>query len=110
MALGPVGFAPSIPGVSQTSGTAPDSLSSMALMSMMMGLKPQQEDSSGKLIEQIIALLRQAGSQDPRLAPLTTDALRLLTEGPPGGSGPMGGAAGMGSVPVPSGGPTSAIP
>lgn len=111
MPLNPVGFAPSVPGVSQTNGTAPDSLSGMALMSMMMGLKPEQEDSSGKLIEQVIQLLRKAGQQDPRMAPLTIDALRLLTEGPPGGSAPMGGSTvGMGSAPVPSGGPTSAVP
>ena len=82
----------------------------MAMMSMMLGQSPPKEDTAGQMIEQVIQLLRKAGQTDPRLQPMTSDLLQRLTEGPPNSSVAMGGASGMGSTPVPSGGPTSAIP
>lgn len=110
MPLGPTGFAPPIPGVTNGNGMSPDNLSNMAMLSMMMGMKPEKEDTAGQMIEQVIQLLRKAGNTDPRLAPLTMDLLQRLTEGPSSGSGAPGGAAGMGASPVPAGGPTSAMP
>lgn len=86
----PGGVAPPIPGLTETSGVSPDSISPMTLMAMMMGLNPGKEDTVGQKIEQVIRLLRELGQGDPKMAPLAMDALRALTEGLPQVQAPSG--------------------
>ena len=80
-------------------------VSPMAMMMMMKGMNPGKDTTASK-IEEVIRLLREIGQEDPRIAPLTADALRLLIEGPPGpGPVPQGPGQGPGGPPMPAGGP-----
>lgn len=103
---GPVGFAPPIPGTTETNGLSPDMLSPMAMMMMAAGMDTGK-DTTGKKMETVIKLMREIQQSDPRMAPLLSDALRLLIEGPSQGQGPPGAGPGMGMPPgvSPSGGP-----
>lgn len=99
------GSAPVMPGFSQTSGLSPDSISPMHMVSMMMGMRPGQPDSTTEKMATIVQLLREVSKEDPRLAMLTSDALKLLLEGPSSGQ------AGAPVSPVPPNGtPGSIIP
>ena len=104
----PMGAAPPIPGITATEGMSPDMISPMALMMMMKGMNPG-EDTTARKIEQVISLLREIAEEDPRIAPLTSDALRLLTEGPNPGQGPQASPAPMPNQPMPAGGPGGMI-
>ena len=87
------GFAPAVPGVTSTNGLSPSSVSPMQMVAMMMGQRPQGEDSTTEKMSKIIQLLREVSKDDPRVAMLANDALRLLVEGPQSGPGNMGGAS-----------------
>lgn len=98
------GSSPPIPGITATNGVNSDMLGPMALMMLMKGMNPG-EDTTARKIEQVIALLREIGRDDPRIGPLIADSLRLLVEGPgvgqtqpaaiAGQSGPVGGPGGV---------------
>lgn len=82
MALAPIGSAPVVPGMTATQGMVPGQVPPLALLAMLMGNRPQQEDTTGALMEQVIRLLEQIGRKDPRVAPITGEALKVLREGP----------------------------
>src|SRR3989304_1845750 len=98
-----MGQAPVIPGLTKTEGVSPDAMTPMQMVAMMMGSRPTPEDSTTEKMGKIVQLLREVSRDDPRIAALATDALRLLIQGPESGAaggGPAGqGPAGMPSVP-----------
>ena len=104
------GAAPVIPGLSQTSGLSPDAVSPMQMVAMMLGDKPGGQDSTTEKMAMIVQLLREVSKEDPRLSMLTSDALRLLIEGPSGqeGGGPV--APGPGGGPGSMMSPSSVVP
>lgn len=98
------GYAPSIPGISGGEGF-PAGLQGappMSAVAMMMGDRPTPPDPTTDKMAKIVQLLREVSKEDPRLALLASDALKLLIEGPstgPGGQGPVM----PGSGPMPGG-------
>ena len=74
------GFAPPIPGVSQTSGESPSSLGPMEMIATMMGMR-QKPEATGDKLAQVIQLLREIAKEDPRIGLLTSEAMRVLMEG-----------------------------
>lgn len=92
------GFAPAVPGLTKTEGLAPGTPPNpMALLAMLLGQRPTAPDTTTEKMAQVIQLLRELGKEDPKIAGLTGEALRLLISGPPAAARPP--------MPVPSGGP-----
>jgi hypothetical protein len=82
----PVGFAPPIPGVTESAGVGPEGMGPMQMLAMMMGQQAEPDATTEKMA-QVVQLLREIGKTDPRLGMLATDALRVLVEGPSAGAG-----------------------
>ena len=103
--FGTPGYAPPIPGLTKTDGVAPGD--PMGTVAMLMGENPGGADSTTEKMSKVIQLMREVSKEDPRIAVLVNDALRLLTEGQgqagPGGSPVMNAGPPMGSTPM--GGP-----
>lgn len=89
----PAGFAPPIPGVTESDGVGSAGMGPMQMLAMMMG-RQAQPDAATEKMAQVVQLLREIGKSDPRLGMMATEALKVLVEGPPP---PMGG------TPQPSG-------
>lgn len=103
----PPGYAPPVPGVTSGEGfpAGANGPPPMSAVAMMMGERPTPPDSTTEKMSQIVQLLREVSKEDPRLAMLASDALKLLIEGPSAG-GPQGmpqGPAGPGGMPMPGG-------
>lgn len=106
MVLNPSGYAPAVPGLTSGNGAAPDAMSPMQIVAMMMGQRPDAEaDSTTEKMAKIVQLLREVSKEDPRIAMIASDALRLLIEGPSQGASPSPGPTAGSSLP--SGGPAA---
>ena len=110
---GPLASMPILPGVTSTAGPSSERPDPIQMMAMLMGNQPPKTDSTMEKMEQIVRLLREVSKSDPKIAMLTSEALRVLVDGgksllgsgpgtpqkpgapSPGGSIPMGGPGGM---------------
>lgn len=93
MAMSPVGFTPPVPGMTKTEGVSPAGASPMSLLSMLMGNRPQGDQTAGDKMAQVVQLLREVAKTDPKIGMVAGEALRVLIEGPSalaGTSGPPG--------------------
>lgn len=109
----PPTYAPQVPGVSDGNGfpAGQGGVPPMSAVAMMMGDRPTPPDSTTEKMSQIVQLLREVSKEDPRLAMLASDALKLLIEGPSAGPpGGMQGPGGPGGAPMPGGGLSAAGP
>ena len=111
---GPLQTAPILPGITGTAGPSSESPGAMQMLAMLMGNKGPQQDSTTEKMDMIVKLLRELSKEDPKIAMLTSEALRVLIDGgksllgsgmnqppkpgspQPGGSIPVGGPGGMG--------------
>lgn len=106
MAFSPSGYAPAVPGLTEGDGAALGGMSPMQMVAMLMGTKPDGVDSTTEKMAKVVQLLREVSKEDPRIALIASDALRLLIEGPtamPAGQGPGAGSS------LPVGGPGAMI-
>ena len=107
----PMGVPPIVPGLTGTSGANPDNPDPMQMLAMMMGKSPDDTESSSEKMSKVVQLLREVSKEDPRIALIASEALRVLIDGGKSmlGSGgqqrPMPPAPQGGAVPV--GGPGS---
>lgn len=95
MAMMPQGYAPAVPGLTAGEGVAPSAMDPLQIVAMMMGKNPDSTSTADKMA-QVVQLLREVSKEDPRIALLASDALRLLIEGPTTGAtaapGPVSGS------------------
>lgn len=105
MALGALGFAPAVPGLTRTESPVPDGLRPEEMLAIMMGERPEPVDTSTEKMTQVIRLLREISAQDPKLSVLVGDALKALLEGPPGFARGMTSPGTGGGGPAPMLGP-----
>jgi len=96
---------PVVPGVTGTQGIAPGGLDPMQMVAMMMGMAPGKKDTTIDKMAKVVQLLREVSKEDPRIALLANDALKLLVEGPQSGPPTAGGSPGRAVSPIPMGGP-----
>lgn len=100
----PQGSPPIVPGLTQGDGPAPGSLKPDEMLAMMMGNKPQMSGSPDKMA-QVVQLLREIATGDPRMGSIAGEMLRVALEGPPRFAGaqgqpPMGGGGQSSSMPM----------
>lgn len=109
--MNPRGFAPPVPGMTNTNGMSAGAVDPMTMTAVMMGNRqPDGPSSVGDKMQQVVQLLREVAQADPRLSMLVGGALQMLMEGPPMNQQGSGGGAPGASVPpapsMPVGGPS----
>lgn len=91
--FGPMGMAPPIPGVTGTQGVSPSDAGPKDMLSMVLGMQPGLQMGATDKMAQVVQLLREIAKDDPRQGMFASQALEMLTSGPPpGGPGKPPGA------------------